>query len=161
MGEFRHEVLVDGESETTGVMGCNLQPMPELDEDLRKNQPAIHLTLQNSTVANLNLGTQVGTINVALESISQHGEADREFTDAIKQLTEAVISESTMANSDKREVLQALSTVAEEGAKEPEKRSTGKVKAAIAWVPLAISTASNLVKLWHQFEPIIRTHFHF
>jgi hypothetical protein len=148
MGEFRHEVLVDGESESIGVMGCDLEPMPELDEDLRHNRPAIHLTIQNSTVANLNLGTQVGTINVALESISLHGGADREFADAIKQLTEAVISESAIADSDKREVVQVLSTVAEEGAKEPEKRAMGTVKAAMVWVPIAISAALNLVKLW-------------
>jgi hypothetical protein len=109
--------------------------MPQLDEDLRKGLPAIHLTIQNSAVANLNLGTQVGTINVALESISQHGGAGSEFANAIKQLTEAVVSESTMNDLDKREVVEVLSAVAEEGAKQPEKGSTGTVKAAIAVGP--------------------------
>ena len=62
MGEFRHEVLVDGESETIPVMGCDLQALRELDEDLRKSQSAIHLVIHNSTVASLNLATQVGMI---------------------------------------------------------------------------------------------------
>jgi hypothetical protein len=161
MGEFRHEVLVDGETDLLGVMGCDLEGVPEVDHDLQESRPAVHLTLQNSSVANLNLGTQVGTITVALESISQqHGGVDLEFADAIKQLTEAVLSQATMADDDKREVVQVLSTIAEEGAKEPKERSMGRLKAAVGWLPTAIATASSLTTLWNKFEPTIRAHFH-
>src|SRR5258708_26729639 len=69
MGEFVHEVLLDGKTETLKVVGCDIHPIPVLDSDLPgTNPPTIHI--QNSNVANLNLGSQVGTINAALHSIS-------------------------------------------------------------------------------------------
>jgi hypothetical protein len=36
LGEFVHEILVDGENEPRRVVGCDLQPLPGLDEDLHK-----------------------------------------------------------------------------------------------------------------------------
>jgi hypothetical protein len=44
MGEFRHEVLVDGKTETLPVMGCDLEAVPQAHGDLRKNDSAVHNT---------------------------------------------------------------------------------------------------------------------
>jgi hypothetical protein len=160
MGEFVHDVLIDGQQQPLRMVGCDLEPLPDLDEDLARTRPAVHLTLQNSSVANLNLGMQVGTITAALESISHLGGADLEFAEAIKHLTEAVVSQTTMPDADKREVVDVLSTLAEESAKQPEQRSTGRLKAAVAWLPTAIAATANLVAIWNKFEPIIRAYFH-
>jgi hypothetical protein len=157
LGEFAHEVLVDGEKQPLRVLGCDLQPVPDLDEDLRgTNRPTIHI--QNSNVANLNIGSQVGTINAASESISGSGDA-QEFARALKELTEAVVScQSTLHDTEKQEFVQVLSTIAEQAARKPEERSKGTLKAAVAWIPTAISAASNLASLWDKVGPTIRTY---
>lgn len=161
MGEFVHEVMIDGQQQPLRTVGSDLEPLPGLDEDLAGARSPVHLTVQNSNIANLNLGTQVGTITAALESISHQGGTGSQFADAIKQLTEAVVSQPTMSDAEKREVVDVLSTLAEEGAKQPEQRSMGRLKAAVAWLPTAIAVAANLVALWNKFEPIIRAHFRF
>src|SRR5260370_24532919 len=68
MGEFVHEVLLDAHPDLPQrVVGCDMRRLPPLDADLRgTNQQTIHI--QNSNVANLNLGSQVGTINAALQT---------------------------------------------------------------------------------------------
>jgi hypothetical protein len=157
LGEYEHEVLVDGKQQIERVLGCDLQPIPELDSDLQStSNPTIHI--QNSNVANLNLGSQVGMINAALQSISGGNTQQREFARAVEQLTQAVLSEATLQAADKQEVVDVLSTVAEQAAKKPEERSKGTLKAAVAWLPTAISAAKNLKDLWDTLCPIIKTH---
>lgn len=116
--------------------------------------PVIHLNIQNSNIANLNLGSQVGTINAALESISSGGQ--QEFAQALKELTEAVISQQGLSDNQKREVIQALSTVAAEAPKKPEDRSAGTLKAIMGYLPTMISSASQLVALWDKVGPTIK-----
>jgi hypothetical protein len=155
MGEFVHEVVMDGETKATTVLGCDIHPIPALDADLQRvNPPTIHI--QNSNVANLNLGSQIGTINAAIQSISARGDA--EFANAIERLTQAVLSESSLRAAEQQEIMQVLSTIATEGAKKPNERSMGIVRAAVAWLPTAVSAANNLLTLWEKVGPIIRSH---
>jgi len=157
MGEFVHLVQVDGEQEARAVLGCDIQALPGLDEDLQgMNRPTVHLHIQNSNIANLNLGSQLGTINAALESISGQGSAQQEFVQALKQLTEAVVSQKGLPDREKQEIVQALSTIAEQATKKPEERSKGTLKAVVSWLPTAIAAASDLTTLWGKFGPIIR-----
>ncbi len=157
MGEYMHEIILDAYPDLPQkAMGCELRAMPPLDADLRgRNQPTIHL--QNSNVANLNLGAQVGTINAALQTISGDDAASQELARAIEQLTEAVL-QASLPTADKQDVVEALSTIAEQAAKKPEERSKGTLKALVAWLPTAISAANNLTTLWDKLGPIIKTH---
>jgi hypothetical protein len=113
LGEFVHEVLVDGENEPRRVVGCDLQPVPGLDEDLHKgSSTSIHL--QNSSIANLNLGTQVGTINAVVQAMQEEGDAQLQVARALEELTQAVLSSQTiLPESEKLEVLDSLTTIAE------------------------------------------------
>jgi hypothetical protein len=112
--------------------------------------------IQNSNIGNLNLGSQVGMISTVLESISSGGGSQQEFAQALKELTEAVVSQQALSDTQKREVVQALSTVAEEAPKKPEERSTGTLKAIMAYIPTAISSASQLTTLWEKLGPTIK-----
>jgi pyrimidine deaminase RibD-like protein len=52
MGEFVHEVLLDGKTETRKVVGCDIHPIPDLDVDLRNANPPTQpekLTSERST----------------------------------------------------------------------------------------------------------------
>lgn len=159
MGEFRHEIKLDDNQEVRAVLGCDLQALPGLDEDLKTvNQSTIHLYVQNSAIANLNLGSQVGTINATLESASGKGDGAEEFAAALKRLTEAVISQESLSNNDKQEMVQALSTIAEQATKKPEDQSKGLVKAILAWIPPVVASTKELASLWEQFGPTIRSY---
>lgn len=156
MAEFVHEVLVDGDIEVRRVLGCELQPVPDLDEDLRGHRPAIHI--QNSNVANLNVGSQIGVITANLQAISQGGDAQQEFARAIEQLTQAIVSESALQQNQKQEAVEAIATLSQEAAKKPEERSKGTIKALVAWLPTAIAAANNLVTLWDKVGPTIKAY---
>lgn len=162
MGEFRHIVKRDRDGQTLAVLGCDLQAFPELDEDLRQKQlPSIHLHIENSSIANLNLGTQVGTINAALEVISGQPGPSQEVAEALKQLTEATVAEQALPDLEKQEIVQALSTLAEQAAKKPEERSKGPLRAIVGWLPTAIAAAADLTTLWGKFGPAIKVFFGF
>ena len=149
-------MLVDGEPHARRVLGSELQPLPELDEDLRGRQPTIHI--QNSNVANLNLGSQIGSINAALQHISAGDESQKAFARALEEFTQAVVAAS-LSETNKQEIVEALSTIAEQADKKPEQRSKGILKAVVAWMPEAIATAAHLTALWEKFGPAIKTFF--
>jgi hypothetical protein len=163
MGEFRHYVKLDQDGQTISVYGCDLRGFPGMDDDLRLGQPStVHLHIANSSVANLNLGSQLGTINAALQSISgQQDASQQELVLALKQLTEAAVAETALTDTDKQEIVQALSTLAEQAAKKPEERSRGPVRAVISWLPTAVASAADLTALWEKFGPTIKAFFGF
>lgn len=114
----------------------------------------VNLNIQNSNIANLNLGSQVGTINAALEAISSGG--SKEFAQALKEFTEAVVAQQGFDDANKREVVEALTAVAEQAPKKREERSTGTLKAIMGYIPTAISSAAQLTELWGKVGPTIK-----
>ncbi len=114
--------------------------------------------IENSNIANLNLGSQIGTITASLNQVVADNQSQKEFAQALQEFTQAVIS-TTLPDVDKKEVVETLSTLATEATKKPEERSRGILKAAVAWIPSAISTATQLVTLWDKVTPIIRAYF--
>ena len=59
MGEYVHEVVVDGHPAISQkVLGCDMRGVPVLDADLQgRGSTTVHI--QNSNIANMNLGSQV------------------------------------------------------------------------------------------------------
>jgi hypothetical protein len=157
MGEFVHELLEDKTQEVLQVLGCDIRPFPDSDEDLRGARPAIHI--QNSNVANLNVGSQTGTISSNLQAISAGGNTQRDFAGALEQLTQAVASESALQAAEKQEVIEAIATLSQEAAKKPEERSRGTLKALVTWLPTTIAAANNLVTLWDKLGPTVKGYF--
>jgi hypothetical protein len=104
MGEYAHLIEFDDNSEERRVLGCDMQPAPEVDQDLRSSSPAIYI--HNSNVGNINLGSQIGHINIALQQISTGDESQREFARALDEFTKAVVaamlSDKTKRGSGRR-----------------------------------------------------------
>lgn len=125
---------------------------------LPKGEPmkdGVHLTVQNA--ANINFGSQVGTINAAVSVIAQQGQ--NEIAAAIKELSEAVVRSSAMQDVQKQEVLQAIADLAKQAEAKPESRSKGTVKAIVAGLPALIGLAADVTTLWDKYVPIIRAFF--
>lgn len=115
----------------------------------------INLTVHNA--ANINLGSQVGTINAALNVISQAGQS--ELAAAIRELSEAVMRSSVIQDHQKQEALQVIADIAKQAEAKPEGRSVGTLKALIAGFPIAIGLTADLTTLWDKYAPIIRAYF--
>ena len=116
----------------------------------------INLTVHNA--ANVNLGSQVGTINAALSVISQQGQAESEVATAIRELSQAVMR-SAIQDKQKQEALQVIADITRQAEAKPEARSSGTLKALIAGFAVVISGAADVTTLWDKYAPIIQTFF--
>ncbi len=115
----------------------------------------INLTVQNA--ANINLGSQVGTINAALNVIYQQGQS--EVASAIKELSNAIVRTKAMQDSQKQEALRVIADIAKQAEAKPEARSIGVVKALLIALPTMIGLAADVTTLWDKYGPIIRAYF--
>jgi len=116
---------------------------------------SINLTVQNA--ANINLGSQVGTINAALSVISQQGQS--EVAVAIREVSEALMRSSAIKDDQKQEALQVIADLAKQAEAKPEARSKGTVKALIAGFPAIVGVAADVTTLWDKYAPVIRAFF--
>ncbi len=73
-----------------------------------------------------------------------------------RSLRRQLFSQQALADALKREVVQALTTVAEQAPRKPDERSTGTLKAIMGYIPTAISSASQLTTLWEKLSPTIK-----
>jgi hypothetical protein len=117
----------------------------------------LSVTIHNA--ANVNLGSQVGTINAALNVIAQQGQAHSELAAAIKELSEAVMRSSAIQDPQKQEALQVIADIATQAETQPEARSKGTLKALIAGFPMVLGLAADVTTLWDKCSPIIRAFF--
>jgi hypothetical protein len=155
MGDFRHQVRYD-DGQTGYVMSADMAPYPTPDEDLKvNNQPVVQLHIENSQIANLNLGSQLGTITAAIQTLETK---DVEVANGLRELTEAVLSQQEFAAAEKQEIVELLSTIAESATKAPDQRQKGLLKAALAHIPTLIGASVQLVNLWEKLEPLVKAH---
>jgi hypothetical protein len=160
MGDFRHQVKFE-DGQITFVMSADMSPFPTPDEDLPlQNQQTINLHFENTQIANLNLGSQVGTIQNAIHVLTAQDAQSQQLAGLLKEMTEAVVAQKELADPQKQEIIEVLSNVADAATKPPEQRQKGPLKAALSWLPTAIAASSQLVNLWEKLAPIITAHLH-
>jgi hypothetical protein len=116
----------------------------------------IQLHIQNANISNLNLGTQMGTINAALQLLSTEGKNHQALADAIKQLTEAVVADRQLNDEQKHEAVEALSVLASDA-------KSGKVtvttKALVSWLPTVVGLSADLMTVWDKVGPALLAFF--
>jgi len=124
-------------------------------------QPNITYNFHNSPIAMANFGTQIGNISASLTAVGSNDQRSKDFSNALKQLTEAVVNSAELTEQQKKEALDALSFVGKQAEEPPEKRQTGVLKPVLEAIPKVLSAGSALVTLWHTFGPHIMTFFGF
>jgi hypothetical protein len=118
------------------------------------------INITNSNIANINLGEQIGHIESVVQAIAaKEGKENQQFAEALRALTEAIKNEPQLSDSDKKEAVQVLGEIAEQGKAAPQERSSGKVKALLAGFPTVIAAAAHLTKLWEAWGPAIKAYF--
>ena len=120
--------------------------------------PSLQLNIRNANISNLNLGSQVGTINAALQVLSTESAEHQALADALKRLTEAVANSRDLEPGKKRDAVEALSTLASE-AETGKGKGSVTVRALIAWLPAALGTSADVITLWDKFGPTLRAFF--
>jgi len=119
--------------------------------------PHINVTIQNA--ANVNLGSQVGTINATLTAISDQSTAHYKIAAVLKELSEAVLQNPQIQEAQQQEILQVITDIARQAEVKPEARSIGTLKAMITGLPSVIGAAADLTTLWDKYAPLIRHFF--
>jgi hypothetical protein len=109
--------------------------------------------------ANVNLGSQVGTINAALNVISQAGGANTELAEALKRFTDQIAADSHLKDTDKHETLDVIGAIVEQAEAKPETRSSGKLRALLSGMPSMLTASKDLLELWDRISPFVKQHF--
>ena len=81
------------------------------------------------------------------------------FAAAMREFKEAASRETALTDTQREDLLKALTCLARQGGKQPEQRSQSIVRAAAQWIPTAIASASNLAELWERLSPTVTRFF--
>jgi len=109
----------------------------------------MHITIN---AANVNFGTQVGTIENALNKIVNQGQT--EMAIALRDLVNGV-SRAELHEEQKKEVMEILAELASQAEKPPESRSKGVIRSLMERLPAAIGLAADLTTLWLAYGPVV------
>lgn len=117
------------------------------------NQPNVTYNFHNSPIAMANFGTQIGSISASLTVVGENDKRSKDFSAALKQLTEAVVNSTELKDEQKKEALDALSFVGKQAEEPPDRRQIGVLRPVLEAIPKILSSGSALVTLWHTFGP--------
>jgi hypothetical protein len=77
----------------------------------------------------------------------------------LKQLTDAVIQDKQIAETQKQEALQVVTEIAKQAKAEPKERSLGTLKAVVAGLHAVVSGSNDLLTLWDKGVPLVKHFF--
>jgi hypothetical protein len=123
---------------------------------LRSDHPTYAITINQA--ANVNLGTQIGSINAALTVIAESDNGE-EIVQALRELTQTIAQTSELGGVAKTEALDVVEELAKQAESKAEKRSSGKIKAFISALPQLINSSKTLLELWDKYSPAIKHYF--
>jgi hypothetical protein len=115
-----------------------------------------NIKIDHSTVGVVNTGN-IQSVDVALTSLKNGGQD--ELAEALKTLSEAVLSHSTLEATRKNEIIEILSLLSAEATVPKEKRRTGAMKALANQLKDYLSIVKDLGVLWTQWGPVILNAF--
>jgi hypothetical protein len=115
----------------------------------------LHITINNA--ANVNFGTQVGTIQAAINNIQSRGQSDTAI--ALRDLVEGVSRAVELQQEQKMEILDILAELAIQAERQPDARSKGVVKSLMQHLPAMLGLAADLTTLWITYGPVLHRFF--
>jgi len=135
-----------------------LKMMPE-EKDNKKNVSITNSTLifnninvDRSVIGAINTA-EVKQIDITMSKIKNSG--NEELTKAVKEFTEAVISETKLNNDTKNQIIELISFLTKQSLLNKEKRQNSIIKAVLAHVESLISTITLLLPLWTKLRPLL------
>jgi hypothetical protein len=118
-----------------------------------------HLTLNinQTSIANLNLGEQIGHIQTIVGGL--HDKGLREIADAIRGLTEEIMAApgEALADAQKREAVELVAAMSEEVTKPPEHRRGATLRAVAAALGALVKHVDKLAAAYELVKAAART----
>lgn len=144
--------LTDIAEATTGMYG--VLPKYDIPQPIT-NQGALtfnNISVDRSVIGAINTA-KVKQIDITMSKIKNSG--DEELTKAIKEFTEAVISETKLSNETKNQIIELISFLTKQSLLNKEKRQNSIIKAILPHVEGLISAIASLVPLWTKLRPLL------
>ncbi len=113
----------------------------------------ITITLNQSQVGTLNLGTIVGDVEAHLAAVEGPG-ADN-VREALRSLAQAVVDDESLSGDERKDLLESLDVLAEEAGKEPERRRSAVVRSVLLSLAASLGAAGGLAEVWSTFGPTL------
>lgn len=111
-----------------------------------------HIYISDSNVGNINLAPVIGSITASIQALPN--QAAKELA---KQLTEGIESAQEIEIQQKKDLLDHLSVVTSEAAADASSRKMSVLKTSYDYLKSGLSGATNLLKLWNEFEQSLRS----
>lgn len=115
-----------------------------------------NINVSNSVVGTINTGT-IGTVDQTISALIQLGEP--KVAEAVKNLTEAVISSRDLGQAQKNELVEILGAVAAEAATPKESRRNSVAKALLERGTQITSLANDITDICQKWWPILLAAF--
>jgi hypothetical protein len=115
-----------------------------------------NITVDDSVIGSINTGN-VGTIDVSLTNL--HNAGHDEARNALKALTEAVVNDMSISDTQKNELLDQITFLSEQTVADAKDRKPGLIKATFSAVTEAAQTVTSMAGAWQVAEPILRILF--
>ncbi len=115
-----------------------------------------NIKVDNSVVGSINTGN-VQTIDVSITYLKDAG--NEAVSKALKELTEAIANEATLAKADKDNMLDQLAYLSEQAAGAAKDRKPGMIKAALGAISQTAATVSAVAAAWNAAGPLLKAFF--
>lgn len=145
--------LTDIAEATTGMYG--VLPKYDIPQPIT-NQGALtfnNISVDRSVIGAINTA-RVKQIDITMSKIKNSG--DEELTKAIKEFTEAVISETKLNNETKNQIIFLISFLTNQHLLNEEKRQIPIIKAVLLHVESFISKIASLASLWTALKLLLK-----
>jgi hypothetical protein len=151
MLEKQINFLIGQAEAVTGLYG--ITPRYEMTPVVHQGAMMFHnINVDRSAIGAVNTGS-VQRIDVALSHIKTGGSTELEK--ALKDFTEAVVTATSLSVDAKNEILEQVAEIAAHATVPKEARRRGVLKALVSGVSSAVSTVTNLSKLWSAVRGLL------
>jgi hypothetical protein len=125
--------------------------------EIPKGPPILNnIKVDNSVVGSINTGN-VRAIDVNLTYL--HSAGNDRAGDALKVLTEAVVNDTSISDTQKNELLDQITFLSEQTVASAKDRKPGLIKATFSALTEAAHTVTSMAGAWQVAEPILRSLF--
>ncbi len=121
-----------------------------------------NINVSNSTIGVLNTGEiqSIQSISINIQKLNESGA--KEFSDAIKMVTEAVSECSGLEDNERSETLEQLEELSYQALLQPDMRvKQGVLKGIFTTMSATLSAAGGVAAVWSTWGPVIRQFFNF
>lgn len=115
----------------------------------------VTLNINQSQVANLNLGHMIGSIRNRVGGLDDRGL--REVALALESVTEAVLENAGLSDSAKRQAIEMTSSIGEEASKGEDERRGSLIRMAGYGMWEVVKNVENLGKLYNGLKSVLKS----